>query len=216
MPTSFVLQESALHITISPQQLNIEPFLQDFKNAYPTKLRLAIHFGKSLTIRTNHFTVTQREPYIDLNNETWIIPCPLDIEKTARLYQNLQVCIEKPGAGLKKKRQGGILHCIFCPIRCVLCILKWILCLPCALLGKIGQVGMRGVNYGAAALGSGVVIGDSQIVQIDKHNGADIAQTPRFWRWPIPPLAACRDTLFLVEVDRSTREDHSGEGPLGE
>jgi hypothetical protein len=27
---------------------------------------------------------------------------------------------------------------------------------------------MRGVNYGAAALGSGVVIGDSQIVQIDK------------------------------------------------
>eukprot|EP00804_Cyclotella_cryptica_P003693 CCRYP_016578-RB/>CCRYP_016578-RB protein AED:0.13 eAED:0.13 QI:241/1/1/1/0.75/0.66/9/1536/773 len=168
MPISFLRQESSLHITIPPQRLPLESFLKD-RDMYPTKLRLAIRLGKNLTMRTNYFTITQNEPFIDFNNETWIIPCPIDIEKTVREYPSIQICIEKPGAGLPKKRERGICDFdIFWPIRCALCLVKWFLCCPCALLARMGRFvssgAMKGVNAGASALGSCVVIVDSEPV----------------------------------------------------
>lgn len=168
MSTSFVRQESCLHVSIPPQRLNLEPFLEEIQNAYPTRIRLAIHLGKD-TIRTNHFMITEKQAFIDFNNETWIIPCPVDIDKTAKLFPTLQLCIEKPGAGLPRKRERGICDFdVFWPIRLVLCILKWLFCCPCALLSKfcgcLSYGAKKGINAGASVLGTSVVIGDSEYV----------------------------------------------------
>lgn len=97
MPTSFLRQESSLNVTIPPQRLPLGSFLND-RDVYPTKVRLSIRLGKSLQMRTNYFTITQKEPFIDFDNETWIIPCPVDIEKTVHEYPSIQICLEKPGA----------------------------------------------------------------------------------------------------------------------
>jgi hypothetical protein len=173
MPTNFIRQESTLHITIPSQRLNLESFFEDRDNVYPTKARLAIKLGKGPTVRSNYFVITQNEPFIDFNNETWIIPTPLDIVKTIKAYPDIQLCVEKPGAGLPKRRERGICAFdIFWPIRCALCIVKWLLCCPCALLGKVGRTvssgAMRGVNLASSALGSSVIIGDSEPVNWGK------------------------------------------------
>ncbi|KAL7521233.1 hypothetical protein ACHAWX_005917 [Stephanocyclus meneghinianus] len=173
MPTSFLRQESSLHVTIPPQRLPLGTFLND-RDVYPTKVRLAIRLGKSLQTRTNYFTITQKEPFIDFDNETWIIPCPVDIEKTVHEYPSIQICLEKPGAGLPKRREKGICDFdILWPIRCALCIVKWFLCCPCALIARVCRFmfsgAMKGVDAGASVLGSCVPIVDSELIRL---NGA--------------------------------------------
>lgn len=173
MPTSFIQQESVLHISIPPQRLNLEPILKDMKNVYPVRVRLAVRLGKNVTIRTNHFEVTQLEPYIDFNNETWIVPCPTDVESTGKMLPTMQICLEKPGAGLPKKRERGVCDFdLLCPLRCILCIIKWVLCFPCAFIAKflgcLYSGARKGVNAGASALGSNVVIADSELLSFGR------------------------------------------------
>ena len=185
MATSFVRLESALYITIPSQRLNLECFFTDRKS-YPNKVRLTLNLGKC-TIKTNHYGISKNKPFIEFDRETWIVPCPLDIDSTAKLYPTINVCIDTPGAGLPKKRERGICDFdIFCPIRLIFCILKWLLCCPCALLSKfcacVSSGAMQGFNAGASALGSHVVLGASEPLLFGKTliesdaNSADIEE----------------------------------------
>ena len=169
--TSFVRVESALYITIPHQRQNRECFLADRKS-YPTKVRLTLNIGHD-TIKTNHYRISKTKPFIEFDRETWIVPCPLDINDTAKDYPKITVCIDTPGAGLPKKRDRGVCEFdVFWPARLIFCILKWLLCCPCALLSKmcgcVSSGAMKGFNAGASALGSHVVLGASELLLFGK------------------------------------------------
>eukprot|EP00956_Cyclotella_meneghiniana_P032549 scaffold90081_cov79-Cyclotella_meneghiniana.AAC.1 len=169
MPTSFLMQESALGIKIPSQRLNVQPFLKHVKHPYPVKLRIAIRLGKKLVFKSNHFTVSEDEPFIDFNDEAWLVPCPVDLVKAAHDYSTIQISIEKPGAVLRRKDSERYGCGILCPIRCIICLLKWLLCCPCAFLEKFCHcfsTGVqKGMNAGASVLGSSVVMGQSEPIQ---------------------------------------------------
>ena len=172
MPTSFLMQESALGIKIPSQRLNVHPFLEHTKHAYPAKIRIAIHLGKKLVFRSNHFTVSEDEPFIDFSDEAWLVPCPVDLVKAAHDYSTIQISIEKPGAILRRRDSDRYGCGILCPLWCIICLLKWLLCCPCAFLDKFchcfSSGVKKGMNAGASAVGSHMVIGQSEPIQFGK------------------------------------------------
>lgn len=154
IPTVVVRNESSLRIILPAQQLSLKSFVHNRKKLPPTKVRLAIQIGNSVTVRTDFCEVrkvghTYDSLQVDLKEGSWLIACPPTIEETLRMYPCVQLRLEEPGTGKPPADRKGLRDCdalwIF---RLVFCIICWVFCCPCSVMWKLGCTLMKGTKKG--------------------------------------------------------------------